>query len=226
MNRTNLKLWARMLVPGAKVGRISNILLESILQEGANDVASYTTCLPDDAKFTVTEDEDEYDIADIADDFLEIAESGVWWNNGSKWGQVFSRTREWMDNEVPNWRDKDSSDPVWFFKAGSILTFVPAPDTTLSNGGWLYYGKRPPQMESNAYYPFGGETEISELAHLSYNVLDFWKWHAHGILGEDKLSRDAQVVYYSKLAMARVKVKTNKSLFAEKKTRLKGRRIV
>jgi hypothetical protein len=225
MDRSTLKLWARALVPGATATKIPNALLESIIQEGANDVALHTCCLPSDATFDAEEDIGTYYLGDIADDILEIAESGLWYKNGTQWKELLPKTRAWMDENVSNWRDRASGTPEWWFKEGDAIEVIPAPASLVNEGLWLYYGAKPPVMGNDDHFPFGGDSEIAYLSPLSHNILDFVRWKAHEILGETAVAQKYEQSYYAKLSMARVHVKRNAAMQGYKETKLRGRVI-
>lgn len=228
MKLSELKTFGRAIVPAAKISTISNALFELILREGAIDVAKETMCLPTSTKFTATAGNSVYLLTSIASNILTIDKSGLWWYNGTQWKQLFARTRQWMDDNVQNWRDRASGTPNWWFREGNEITVIPAPSSTLADGFWLYYGKKPPVMGSDDHYPFGGALEIVHLTTLSHNILDYWRWKAFEILGEAGSAEKAQAIYRSKLPMARDFVLQNAALLAQNgkiEAKMKGRPV-
>jgi hypothetical protein len=98
-----------------------------------------------------------------------VDKSGLWWNNGTTFKPVNPRTLKWLDINVPNWRNRSSGSPLNYSIDADILTVSPPPETALTDGFWLYYGKKPTPMTENDHYPFSGST--TEFTHLS--IFDF-----------------------------------------------------
>ena len=186
MNFGNLKTMARAILPGAKVNRISNTILELILNEGSKNVAALTQALKTSSIFNVVADTSEYNLTVIDSKFLSITSEGLWWYNGTNWIQLKPRTIKWLDDNYSTWRDASSSDPEYYYQYGDLIGTYPTPDTSLSSGFKLYYAEQPPVMSTNAHYPFGGTTEIARLSILSDSILAYWKYKAISIISNDK----------------------------------------
>jgi hypothetical protein len=139
------------------------------LDEGVKDIASYTLCLKSNKKFDVVANQAEYNLSVEISDYLAVDKSGLWWNNGTTFKPVNPRTLKWLDINVPNWRNRSSGSPLNYSIDADILTVSPPPETALTDGFWLYYGKKPTPMTENDHYPFSGST--TEFTHLS--IFDF-----------------------------------------------------
>ena len=190
MNLGNLKTVARKISPGGTTSRITNSLLELLLNEGAIHTAFLTAALKTNIYFGVTTDTSEYDITNIRSTFLRILPEGLWWNSGSSWTQLKPRTIKWLDDNRPGWRDADSSNPEFYYQHGDILGVYPTPDTTLTNGFRLYLAERGITMTQSTHYPFHKKndqtTEISQFSILSDSILDYYKWQVKKILSKNE----------------------------------------
>jgi len=193
MKLSDLRIMARALIPGSKVGSIKNPLLDAILNAGVLDIATHTACLKTNKKFTVTAEDYDYSLSSVLGDYLVMDRPGIYWNAGTAaapdWQQLDPRTLKYFDRHSSDWRDDDSDDPLEYSIDGDVLTLRPTPDTTLANGLWIYYGKRPTPMTAPGHYSFSGST--TEYTHLSVFddvILAYWEWKAQKILnkGQDQ----------------------------------------
>lgn len=225
MTLANFRSLARVIVPGAVASKITQTVLDLILNNGVRDIAAYTACLKTNKTFTITADDDDYDLSTVIGDYLVMDKPGLWWYDGTQWKQLYPRTLKWLDEKRPGWRDYDSDDPENYTIDGDILTLSPPPNTTLANGLKLYYGKAPTDMTIAGHYPFSGST--TELTHLSVfddAILEYWRWKARLALnkGEDayKMGESAYVrIREEKFNL----FKRRPDISSNKNTRLQGR---
>lgn len=164
MTLVNLRKLARALIPGAKVQVIDNTTLDLILNMGVDDIAAYTLCLKANKKFDVVASDGEYDLSVVIADYLGVDKSGLWWYNGTQWKQLYPRTLQYLDQFRPTWRNLSAGSPQDYTIDADILTVVPKPETAVTEGFWLYYGKVANPMSAEAHYPFSGST--TEFTHL------------------------------------------------------------
>jgi len=177
MNLTNLRTLVRAITPGAKTSNVKNPLLNIVINSIVVDIAAYTKCLKTNAKFTITAEDYDYSLSSVLTDFLVPDKPGLWWDNGTRWKKLNPRTLEWLDKNKPNWRDLDSDDPQDYSIDGDVLTLSPTPDTTLTDGLWMYYGEKPVDMTSGDHYPFSGSTtEIPHLSIFDWAIVYGSKW--------------------------------------------------
>lgn len=190
MTLAQLRELTRLYVPGAKTNTISNPQVDLILNNGVKDIAVYTLCLKANKKFNVVADQSQYNLSSVIGDYVGVDKSGLWWNAGSatstNWQQLNPRTLKALDNERINWRDLGSDDPQDYTIDGDILTIVPAGDTALANGLWLYYGKKPTIMSADGHYSFSGSTtEYTHLSIFDEAIIGFAKWKLQQALNKD-----------------------------------------
>lgn len=190
MTLNNFRTLSRLYVRGAKIGTIKNPELDLILNKGADDIAQYTACLKTNKKFTVTAEQNEYNLSSVIGDFLVPDKPGLWWNAGTAsspdWLKLDPKTLAAIDKDRPDWRDEESDDPLEYSIESDILTLVPIPNTTLVDGLWLYYGKAPTYMTSGTYYPFTGTTtEYTHLRVFDDAILAYAKWKMQEALNKD-----------------------------------------
>jgi hypothetical protein len=198
MTLKNLRAITRALCPTAKVNVVPDTTIDLFLNMGVNDIAAITRCLKANKKFNVTADDGEYDLVTELGDFLAPDSPGLWWNNGDKWVQLKPRTLKWLDENRPNWRDLESGTPQDYSIDGNILTIVPAPDTSLTDGFWLYYGAKPPQMTEEGHYPFSGSnTEYPDLTIFDLAICYFARMMISPIIN-DKTNENISLQEYNK----------------------------
>ena len=190
MTLANLIILARAMNPGAKASVINDTVLTLLINNGVVDIAAYTLCLKTNKKFNVVAEQSEYNLSSVITDYLGVDKPGLWWNQGDaddpEWKQLNSKTLKALDNDRINWRDLSSDDPQDYSIDGDILTIVPKPDTSLSNGFWLYYGKKPTPMTLSTHYPFSGTTtEFTHLTIFDDAVLSYVKWKIQPMLNKD-----------------------------------------
>lgn len=231
MNRGNLRKIARSLVPGAKIAMVSNETVNLLMEAGILDIATHAICLPTNKKFTVTADKDEYSLSSVIGDFLVVDKPGLWWNAGTAtdpdWQEVYPKTIKLMDRDRPSWRDDDSDEPLDYFIKGDILTIKPTPDTTLADGAWLYYGKRPTIMTKDSHFPFTGATEWDHLSVFDEAITTYLEWKLGKIVAKGKnvaggvTHKDYEAVRAQRTAL----FNRRPDIAAHRKTKLQGPKV-
>ncbi len=185
MTLAQLKQIARAIIPGLKVSVTDDTFLELMLNEGVKDIAAYTVCLKTNKKINVVSGQYEYNLSTVLGDYLAVDKSGLWWNNGTIWRPVNARTLKYFDEYKPNWRSLSNGSPLDYSIDADILTISPPPETTLTEGFWLYYGKKPTPMTNGAHYPFSGTTiEFTHLSIFDYAIVLYAKWKISPVLNK------------------------------------------
>jgi hypothetical protein len=186
MNLTNLLVFTRAMIPGAKVDVIDDPTVTIVLNLAAVDIAATLQCLKGNKKFNVTAGIGEYVLSTVIPDYLCVDKPGLWWYNGVRWTKIFPRTLKWLDDNFPNWRDMDSGTPRYYSIDGDILTVVPKPLTAVVDGFWLYYGKKPIDMAGGDTFPFtGSAVEMPHLSIFDFALMYYAKWKLDPILNKD-----------------------------------------
>ncbi len=177
MTLANLRILARGFTPEAVTSRIDADTIDLILNNGVIDISAFTCCLKSSKKFNAIAEQSEYSLSTVLGDYLTPDKPGLWWYDSSKWKQIYARTLAYLDKNKSNWRDLSSGDPQDYAIDGDTLTMSPKPNTSLTEGLWFYYGKKPTNMTSPEHYPFSGST--TEYTHLSIfddAILEYAKW--------------------------------------------------
>lgn len=198
---SNFRILAKGYIPGAKSQVITTDVLDLIINNGVLDVATYSCCLKANKKFTVTAEQQEYVLSTVLGDYLTPDKPGLWWSNGTDFKQLNPRTLHWLDKNRPNWRSLTSASPQDYTIDGDVLTIIPKPDTTLSQGFWFYYGKKPTPMTQGEHYPFtGSSVELTHLSIFDEAILQFVSWKVNPILSKDNLVDITEQAYKRELA--------------------------
>ena len=196
MTLANLITLSRAYIPGAKATVITDDVLKLIINSAVIDIAAYTRCLKKNKKFAVVADQSEYNLSSVIGDYLVADKPGLWWNDGDQWMPLGASTLALLDKDRPIWRDEDSGDPEEYSINGDVLTTVPAPDTSLVDGFWLYYGGKPVDMVSNDQYPFtGSTTEYTHLSIFDWCIIKFVAWKVNPMLNKDQDATIFKVEY-------------------------------
>ena len=230
MNLANLRTLARGYVPGYKT--TDNTFLDLVLNQGVIDIAAYTACLKTNTTFDVTADEDEYVLSTEVTDFLTMDKPGLWWNAGTaaapNWQQLDPRTLKYFDKHSLTWRDDDADDPLEYSIDGDILTVRPEPDTDLTDGFWIYYGKMPGTMSAGTHYAFSGSTtRYTHLEVFNDAIIAFARWKLQQALNKDQ--GDAYKLLENAYKRIREEAfslfKRRLDISAHRDTKLQGQRI-
>lgn len=226
MTHAEFKLLSRGYIPGAKAQVITDTVLTLILNQGIKNIAAYTACLKTNKKFTVTADQAEYALSTVIGDYLVTDKPGLWWDNGTQWKKINSRTLAWFDDNRPNWRDLDSGDPQDCSIDGDILTLVPAPAVTLASGLWLYYGKISSPMAEENDYPFtGSNTELTHLSVFDDCILKYAQWKINPILNKDQTEDITEGQFKRAREEAFTLFKKRRDIGSDKEAAFKGPRV-
>ena len=165
------------------------------------------TELKTNKKFTVTAEQQEYNLSTVLGDYLTMDKPGIWWNTGTAaapdWEELWPRTLKYFDRNSPDWRDEnitDRDDPLSYSIDGDIITLRPTPDTTLVEGLWIYYGKRPNDMTAGSHFPFtGSSTEYTHLSVFDDAILAFVEWKLQKTLNKGQDPYDAKEKAYKRI---------------------------
>lgn len=223
MYLSQLRSVGRAMIPGAKVQVIDNTVFDLILNEGVKDIAAFTLCLKSNKKFNVTAETAEYNLSSAIEDYLAVDKPGLWWYNGTIWKQLYPKTLKWLDENVPNWRSVGSGNPLYYTIDGDIITVHPTPNTTLSSGFWLYYGKKPTPMTADGHYPFSGST--TELTHVSIfdmAILMYAKWKIEPMINKDQDANLSMQEYLRERNEKQALFYRREDIIASPYTRLQG----
>ena len=219
---SQLRQMARAMIPGAKLQVIPNEDIDLILNEGAKDIAAYTVCLKANKKFTITDGKYEYKISTFIGDYIAV-DGKLWWYTGSKWKELYPRTLEWLDNNRPNWRDLGTGNPLYYSINSDIITLSPTPNTTLSDGLWLYYAAKSVSMTQESDYPFSGsDTELSHLSIFDYSIVAFARWRILPMLSKDANADMLYKEYKNEREEKMVQLYRRKDIANATETRLQG----
>lgn len=225
MNWGEIITHARAGTPYAKIEAASNTIVEALLYSGIIDVARHTKCLPENITFDVTADTYEYLLSANVPRFLLPDRDGLYWNNGTRWKQLIPKDRKWLDSNITNWRNLDSGDPYYYYIEGNKIGVHPTPDTTLSDGFWLYYFAKPAKQTDPNNYVFEGSSQIPNLEILDMAIIKYFRWHILSYLGKNDEYSRAENQYKKELAEKIMLLTERPDIAASPKTRLRGRRI-
>jgi len=220
----------RLYVPSAKVTRVNDNQLDTLINRGVNDVNEFALAYQGNKKIDVTAEEDTIDLTSEIDDYLTIDKPGVWWNSGSasspNWIKLDPYTRESLDREFPLWRDDASNDPQRYIIESNKLITHPKADTTLSEGLWAYFIKTAVAMTSGEHYPFTGSlVEITAFRVLDDAIIDYVRWKLARPLGQEQLGVITERDYRANLADKTRQLKRRLDLTASDLNRMRGQTI-
>jgi len=232
MKLSELKNFAAWQTPGVQLASAPTGVIGNAIQMAANEVAARTLCLPKNIKFNAvagTIGAGEYNLSTIDSEFVQIAPSGLYWNQGTvaspDFKQLDAVTIKWLDEFRRNWRDDAPGDPQQFYQNGDILGVHPSPVSALTNGFWLYYSLKAFTMASDNDYPFYGSTPIIRLSILDRAIILHFKMTALG--AADK--RDDYMITENEYEAEIVKVKgilmTNRAVLNSRYNSFMGRKV-
>lgn len=193
MNLGNLRTLSRSITPGASTSKVSNALLDIVINSIVLDIASYAKTLKTNKKFNVVADQSEYNLSTVVPLYLIPDKPGLWWYDGEQWQEIYKRSLKWLDVNRPNWRDLDSDDPRDYSIDGNVLTISPPPESALTEGLWLYYAKVPKDMSSTGHFPFSGSTtELTYLKIFDWAIAYGARWKMKPMLSKarDEFNQD------------------------------------
>ena len=232
MKRSELKNYIAWQCPGVKLSTAPAGVVDNAIQLCANEVAARTLCLPKNIKFSAVAGSTgagEYTLSTIDSEFIQIAPSGLYWNQGTvaspDWKQLDAVTIKWLDENRRNWRSESAGTPQQFYQDGDTLGVYPDTESALSDGLWLYYGLKAFTMTTDDDYPFYGASEIARLSILDEAITKRFKMLSLG--AADK--RDDYNLEEKAFEREIVKVKgilgTNRAVLNSRYNRFQGRKV-
>ncbi len=227
MNLGNLRTLTRLYNSEAKINAVNNVTLDLILNNGARDVASKSICLPTYKQFDTVANQSDYDLSSTLTRFLVLDKPGIFYRESttSEYIRLDPTTIKWLDENRPSWRDEDPSDPTLYYQNGNTLGLVPAADTTIVKGLWIYYGQVPTSMTVASHYPFGSGSEITRLVPLQEAILAYASWKLTKAMnkGQDAY-RLGENEYKRTLAEKIVEVGRRLEISSDRYTKFQGRK--
>jgi len=218
----NLNSWIsyiRAVIPAATISAVPSSTITQILNSGALDITKKTLCLKKNQQFNVVSGQAIYDLNAILTDFLTPDKSGLWWNNGTQYTQVYSRTVKELDNEYPNWRSLLPGNPQFYTIEDNILTVVLCPNVSLVNGFWFYYTPMSTDMVNSTDFPFvGSGNEIRRLRIFDEALEAYCRWKISPMLNKDGQDQ-TQIIYKSTLDEAKGLIDNRPDIFSEARLR-------
>jgi hypothetical protein len=197
---------ARATIPGAKPNVIDDTTLILLLNNATTDIVVNTKCLPTNKKFNVVASQQTYSLTSAIGNFLLPDKSGLWWNNGTQFTQLYAKTLKWLDRNYGNWRSLDVGNPIYYTIDGDLITVVQTPNTSLASGFWLYYIAAPTFMASPGDFPFvGNAVEQPRLRVFDEAIMKYAKWKISPMINQDtqqdmtKLDYDAELLSKKKI---------------------------
>lgn len=226
MDRGNLKDFFLASCAGLKQSTLPPELLDNLCQLSADDVAFRTLCLETDDTFNADEDEGEYDLTDIVDEYICLAPAGVWFNNGTvaspEWKQLRPVTIKWLDEKRPNWRIASSDTPQYFYQAGDTLGINPAPSADLTGGFRMHFYQGAFPMTTDGHFPFRGTAQIARLSILDRAMSLHFRWQAQGMLEKKDDYRLNERAYENEIQRVKGLLMRNPAIQFSRYTRFGG----
>ena len=220
MNLSSWKSYLRAVIPAATISSVPDAMLTQVLNSGALDIAKKTLCLKKNQQFNVVAGQGQYDLNAILGDYLTPDKSGLYWNNGTEFTEVFPKTTKQLDNEYPNWRILSPGNPQFYAIEETILTVVLTPNTSLVNGFWFYYTPMSTDMVNSGDFPFvGSANEIRRLRIFDESLEAYCRWKISPMLNKDGQDQ-TQVIYKATLDEATGLWDKRPDIFSEAKLRV------
>ena len=186
---------------------------------GALDITKKTLCLRANKQFNVVAGQGQYDLNSVLGNYLTPDKSGLFWNNGTQFTEIYPRTLKWLDNFYPNWRSLSQGNPQFYSIDENILTVVLTPNTSLTNGFWFYYTPMSTDMVNATDYPFvGSANEILRLRIFDESLEAYARWKISPILNKDQQDQ-TQIIYKSTLDEAAMLWDKRPDIFSEARLR-------
>ena len=232
MNLLELKNFAAWQCPGVKLSTAPVGVVNNAIQMAANEVAARTLCLPKNQKFNAvagTTGVGEYSLTTIDEEFIQIAPSGLYWNQGTAatpdYKQLDAVTLKWLDENRRNWRSEAAGSPQVFYQDGDTLGVFPAPESALTDGFWLYYGLKAYTMTTDDHYPFYGDSQIARLSVLDRAIILHFKMTALGAADKRDDYSITQKEYEVEIVKAKGILMTNRAVLNSRYNAFMGRKI-
>jgi len=220
MTLASWQAYIRSVIPQATVANVPTDMITRILNSGVLDITKKTLCLKTNKKFDVVSGQSTYDLNSVLGDFLTADKSGLLWNNGTEFTEVYPKTLKWLDNFYTNWRSLSQGNPKFYTIDETILTVVLTPNTSLTNGFWFYYTPMSVDMVNAGDFPFvGSGTEIKKLRIFNEALEAYCRWKISPMIDKDGVDQ-TQIIYKATLDEASKLWDMRPDVFSEAKLRV------
>jgi hypothetical protein len=220
MNLSSWQSYIRAVIPAATISSVPAAMITQILNSGALDITKKTLCLRTNQQFNVVAGQNEYDLNALLGNYLTPDKSGLFWNNGTQFTEIYPKTLKWLDNFYPNWRSLSQGNPQFYSIDENILTVVLTPNTSLVNGFWFYYTPMSTDMVNSGDFPFvGSASEIRRLRIFDEALEAYCRWKINPALNKDGQDQ-GQIIYKSTLDEAAMLWDKRPDVFSEARMRV------
>lgn len=212
------------VLPSSSTTQLS---MTNIFNDGAQEFAKLTRCLPKERFFDVVASNPTYQLTTEVNDFYTMKEEGLWHNRSgsdTNWYRVKPMTIRALDQKFPTWRNQSSSDMVMYYSQdGDTLRVFYTPTFSKTNGFWLYYYATSSDMTAATDYPFtGNSTHSTRLSPYEKNLLVYYEYRALGIMGykDDALKKEQE--WYQLCEKGRSELDTRRDLAQNSSAKVVG----
>lgn len=186
--------------PAMTTDTISDVNLNSLLNEGAVDLADKGTAFIIRVQWDSAASTSEYVLSGASakvDNYLGLLDPDEFGFNGLIYVDDGGKSRTcpadfkmtsqpWLDMNLPGWRDADASDTLKYVALGFntngylVLNTYPKAETAITNAFTLYYKSRGTDMSADANYPWTNTTtELSHLEPYMKGIAYYALWQLH-----------------------------------------------
>lgn len=221
-----LKTMSRALVPAAVSRVISDTVLELTINQACIDISRETKCIHTVGTFNAVAEQSTYVLSTVLTRYLCPSESGLWWYD-TQWNQIYPRTKKYLDERYPTWRDQTSDDPQDYFIDGDTMTIHPKPSVSGDNVFEFGHYQYPEPMTNDNHYPFSISTETTRLNILSRAIMLYARWQMLIMLNKADSNEIgiAMQDYVNEVSAKRAYLGVRPDIDFSRYTKLQGRKI-
>lgn len=170
---------------------------------GALDMIRKTICLKTTATATITASQQEYTFAtsfSITDFLMVDPDGGVCRKDGTTgyWYRLESISLDWLDKNVPNWKNADEGSPTGYYYRTGLIGLYPIPSATVANGLKMYYIQKPNVLANDGDEAFSADQSLEPYHPL---IVTYALWKAKQKRGQFTQANAYQKEYYDGIAM-------------------------
>jgi hypothetical protein len=223
MNLGDLKFRIKLQVPSIKDTGMTDDDITDLLNQACDDVNMFGKFYRSERVFNIESEKQIYQISSFCPDYLGIDKGGVWFKYNDEWVEVYPRTKEYLNEFIPNWRSAQSVPvPQYYWVDVDDIGFYQKPSQDITGGGLLCYLKRATPMSNNNHFPYTGtSTEIGALRPIDDALIAYVRWKTKVSLANNPRGVDAFAEYERDLLRAVRQVMRRPDLTIDRSYRLR-----
>ena len=205
----------RRALPALTVESCSDDIIRGELNIGCNEINRRAQIYQGYTEFNFVPEQQIYSLADVCPKYLGIVKSGIWWqDNSNTFKYRISKTRRWLDTNIPTWRDAPSGIPFWYWLDGDELGFYQKPSGAQKVR--IYHLMLSTPMDNVNNYPWMNKTnEVTAFQAMDDAIIAYAIWKLSPAVGKEAKETPEEALFQRQITIGMQTIRRRKDLTSD-----------